>query len=106
MNSEFADKYNKTMAYVWFSQSILLIENGFIGLVAYTLMFLSFTEFKGIKNDNTKKFSFIISLLSILLVFYDASLRTNFAMVWFWALSVMYINNYKMIKTECSDEKS
>lgn len=97
-NSEFGDKYNDTMEYIWFSQAIILIENGFVGLVAYIICFLSFIELKGIRSDNIKKFSFILSILSIIFIFYDVSLRTEFAMIWLFALSIMYIYNKENIK--------
>lgn len=96
LNTEMAEKYDKYWKYSWFTQAQIFIENGFLGIITYILSFLLFINFKNIKKDNSKKFVLIIALLSVLNIFYNAVLKMDFAMIWYFALSVSFIQNRKV----------
>lgn len=89
---------NKNSSYQWFYGPFILIETGIIGLVSYVFILINFIkESFSLKNFNIKIlnfkiFSIIISLLSIMMLFYNQSMKTETAgyMV-FLMLSIPYI---------------
>ena len=112
-NSEFAKNYSKKLAYNWFLHSFIFLENGYIGLIIYIVFFIIVfcDNIKFKKKDNAEVYlvAQIISLISILLMCYDLSLRTEAAYMWFFTLSIGYIynklknNNIEMKKIDDKD---
>ncbi len=85
--------------YVWFSSAFLFLETGFLGLVAYILFFvLCFVLARGrLKNNCANELfcqiSMIMSLICIVMVFYNSSLRTEIAYMAFFALALPFMKS-------------
>lgn len=97
-NSEFSEKYLYKLNYSWFSHAFLFIENGYIGIFLYVLVFATifFDSRKFIKNTDVRwinDFVQIIVMLTLINFIYNASLRTESAYMWYWGLSLGYICN-------------
>lgn len=74
---------NSHTAYQWFYGPFILIENGIMGLFVYFIMFMNFIR-ESLKLKITdknliaiKNFNIIISILAIIMLFYDQSLKTE-----------------------------
>lgn len=89
---------NSHTAYQWFYGPFILIENGILGLFAYIMVLLNFikqtVKLKTIDKEliPIKNFTIIISILSIIMLFYNQSLKTETSgcLVYF-ILSIPYI---------------
>lgn len=90
------------LKYTFFLQSMLFLETGIIGLILYVCFFLHLARYKKLinnMNDSEKVFiisSAIFSLLSILNIWYNNSLRMETCgyLAFFWcALPLVWINN-------------
>ncbi len=97
-NTDFFRKYGLTLRYTLFSHAFMLLENGYAGFILYVGFFVAvFYENGKMKKKNNKKAAFtftqILALISIMLIWYNSSLRTEAAYLTFFALSVGYIYN-------------
>lgn len=98
-NSQFAQTYNDTLKYSWFSNAFMVLENGYIGLFLYIGTFLAlFYENARNKKYNKEEGDIytivqILSIMSISLIWYNSSLRTEAAYMIYLVLSMGYIVN-------------
>lgn len=83
--------------YTWFSSAFLFLETGFTGLFIYILFFvLCFFLARNVLKKNTMnslfcQISMIMSVICVIMVFYNSSLRTEIAYMAFFALSLPFV---------------
>lgn len=100
LSSEFYEQYSY-LAYNWFSHAFMYIENGYVGLILYILFFISITiKSHSLKNrDKNNKIYYIIteitSILAIVNMIYNGSLRMEYAYIYFVVLSLTFVCNKK-----------
>ena len=76
--SPFASNYADILHYNWFLSSFLYIEMGYFGMIAYLSFFFGLLLFFLKRHKFIEgKFGIIITLFSIILFFYNFSLRTD-----------------------------
>lgn len=95
-NSDFYKRYSY-LAYNWFSHAFMILENGFLGLFLYVLFFISLMK-DGLKLKKKRdiyiyKFVIILSIMAILNMFYNASLRNECAYIFYFALASMFVQS-------------
>ena len=98
LTSDFYLEYSST-AYQWFYAPFIMIETGIMGLSAYILILLNFVKESLVKNisankTSLKNISFIISILAIIMLFYNQSLKLESSVyLIYFCLSIPYIMN-------------
>ena len=104
--SDFYKTYSY-LAYNWFSHSFMVLENGFLGFGIYILFFVSIIirGFMTKKKDITymSRFGIILSIMAILNMFYNASLRNEPAYIFYLAIACVFINEKKTITNSEGD---
>lgn len=84
--------------YSWFSSAFLYLETGIIGLILnIAFYFLSFVSALSVKrqkagNDLFCNIAIIVSIVCIILTFYNATLRKEIGYVAYFALALPYIS--------------
>jgi hypothetical protein len=73
---EFTQKYSTT-AYSWYSSSYMLVETGIIGFTLYLMTFLLPVSIKNVRHSSNSKMILCICIMSILMVFYNETFRTE-----------------------------
>lgn len=104
MVSPFYMKYN-LLHYDWLSSAFMYLENGFVGLIFY-IGFFVFTFFAAAKLRRSNRENIIylqltqiVSVMSVLIVIYNSSMRTEFAYVMYFIMAIPFIlqrNNGKL----------
>ncbi len=95
-NSKFFIEH-EYLNYNWFSSAFMFLENGYLGFMIYLSFFFTtfFSAFFMRKKPSANKLycqlSMIISVLSVILVFYNSSLRTEVAYIVYFALALPFI---------------
>ena len=86
--------------YVWFSSSFLILETGFVGLILYCFFFvrLFFAARKEAKKQKREKKIYaqaaqILSVVCVVLIIYNSSLRVESAYMMFFALALPFIGS-------------
>lgn len=106
LTTPFYQKYN-LLHYTWLSTAFMFLENGIFGLILYFGFFVAaavhaFLYAKGRKRNKTYvQLTQIISIVSILIGIYNASLRIECAYMLFFTLALPYI----IRKDEILDKK-
>ncbi len=83
--------------YTWFSSAFLFLETGYIGLTMYLAFFVLcfFYARKQLKSVNVNsmycQISMIISVVCVILTFYNSSLRMEVSYLLYFALSLPFI---------------
>ena len=83
--------------YTWFSSAFLFLETGCVGLMAYLIFYAMcfFGAWKQLKSNAKKdlfcQLSMIISIVCVILTFYNSSLRMEVAYLLFFALSLPFL---------------
>ncbi len=96
-NSAFYQQYG-FLSYNWFSCAILFLETGYIGLLLYASFFITIIVLSIIKsksNPDSKincMFSVEMAVLSLILIVYNASLRSEAGFLVFFALAVPFVS--------------
>lgn len=108
LNGPFYLQYNR-LHYIWLSTACLFIETGYLGLACYTGFFL-FIAVRVIRKycktgDTVDLMGILITLFCFMLMFYDASLRSNFAYIIFAALSWPFLNSPGEEEGELTEEQ-
>lgn len=91
--SVFYERYSD-YHYSWFTHQVSFLEIGYVGIVLYMLFFVFIYVFSGKSKkqnpENRLYYSFaqIVSVMSMIWVFYDQSLRIELAYIIFFALAV------------------
>lgn len=86
-----------SLNYRWFSSAILFLENGFLGLGLYFAFFVVclILTIKKLNNKSGNpifcQLAIIIALLAIGICFYDSSLRSDSAYLFYFALALPFI---------------
>lgn len=99
-NTPFFESYSG-LRYHWFSCAFLFLETGYIGILIYTSFFVScyislrkkLKERKG--NVLFSQMAVIIIAISVILFFYNGSLRTESAYMIYFVLALPFIDNVK-----------
>lgn len=96
-NTPFFQQYSE-LHYTWFSSAFIFLETGFVGLII-NLSFYIICFVYSLKNIKRKKgvliysrMALIASTVCIVLTFYNASLRTEFAYLIYFILALPFIN--------------
>lgn len=90
--------------YEWFSSAIMFLENGYIGLVTYigffVLCFLLARKHTKNKTSNELfgRISMLISIICVIMVFYNSALRTEAAYMAYFALALPFAPNSDLSK--------
>ena len=97
-NSDFYKKYGEDLRYTWLFDAMFTLENGYIGLILYLLILLSIFyengKMKKFQKDKTEyRITQILSIMSVVLMWYNASLRTESIYMIVFGLSLGYIYN-------------
>lgn len=94
----------KKLHYMWFSSAFLLLETGLVGLVIYILFFVlvwrnAQAKAKKVVGDALVycQLAQIMSVLAVVLVFYNVSLRTEAGFMVYFVLSLPFIQATKSI---------
>ena len=87
------------MNYTWFSSAFLILETGIVGLVLYCLFF-AFVFLEASKMEREKparqlqcQMARVLSIMCLLLVIYNASLRTEAAYMMFFVLALPFLKD-------------
>ena len=95
-NSTFYQNYGH-LRYNWFSCAILFLETGYIGLIIYMAFFVFCYIAADIQRKNVGseplycQMAMIMSVMCVLFVFYNSSLRTEAAYMVYFVLSLPFI---------------
>lgn len=95
-STPFSQTYG-SLNYRWFSIAILFLENGFLGLGLYFTFFIVCIVLTIKKHINKTgnpifcKLAMIIALLSIGISFYDSSLRSDAAYLFYFVLALPFV---------------
>lgn len=104
-NSKFAQTYDKYLHYSWFTHAMLYIETGLVGYLLFISFFIYIIVYC-IKTKNNNKYInncvVIISFLSIIMTFYNSSLRNDISYFVYIVLILPMILNSK--KQDINDE--
>lgn len=101
-NTPFYRTYSD-LHYTWLLSAFLFLETGYIGLIMYFLFFAFCFVFaaKNLKSENANhlfcKMAMIISVLCMLLVFYNASLRSEAGYFAYFALALPFIKKQNQL---------
>lgn len=98
LTSPFYAKYGK-LNYLWFSSSFLILETGLTGLLAYVYFFIRLYRAAHIveKKEPQKQIycqmARIMALMALVLFIYNSSLRMECAYMFFFVLSLPFIQS-------------
>jgi O-antigen ligase len=103
-NTPFYDTY-RYLHYHWFSSAFLFLETGIIGFAIYLLFFVFIFVYscKNLKNGTGNKLycqmAIILTITSIILTFYNGSLRTEAGYIMFFALALPFIERNEEVES-------
>lgn len=90
---------HRSMNYIWFSSACWFLETGIVGLCSY-LAFFIICFVKGLRlvkrrigNLLYSQLSVIMSILCVILTFYNASLRTEIGFLAFFVLALPFVKD-------------
>ena len=105
-NSKFAQEYDDVLHYTWFSHAILYLETGMLEYIIYISVFVYIIIycFKNRKKDIENYYFYnaiiILSILSIIMTFYNAVLRSDMAYYVYIYLILPFVLLDKKMKKE------
>ena len=94
--SAFFDRY-QYLHHTWFSSSLLYLELGLVGLIGFVTIFgviiINLLRFKHIDKPNMSDYAagILISIISIVMVFYNASMRSDVAFFYYISMAIPYV---------------
>ena len=95
-NSKFYQIYNQTH-YMWLSLAFLFVETGYIGIIMYIsffiVLFIDAVYKYRVKNKEIFLMNILMSLFCLIILLYNASMRSNCAYIVFFMLAVPYVND-------------
>lgn len=108
-NSAFFRQYS-FLHYTWFAAPMLYLETGYIGLSLYLLFFLlcfymtlrKYIDGKGNRLNN--QMAMMMSIICVMLVFYNASLRYEAAYMMYFVLALPFMRQTKQEKKIDNDD--
>lgn len=92
---------HENLHYVWFSSSFLVLETGLVGLVLYCLFFVwvylgaTARENRGQADPLLCQSARILAIMCLVLVIYNASLRTEAAYMMYFVLALPFLSKEK-----------
>lgn len=95
--------------YEWFSSAIMFLETGYFGLTVYIGFYIICFVFarKNMKNKTSNELfcqiSMLMSLICIIMVFYNSALRTEAAYIAFFALALPFAKSDTSNTTETDE---
>lgn len=96
LNSNFYNLYGERIKYNWFSHAFMYVESGYLGLLCYTSFFIKILIDSIKKNNILYKLSGIISIISIIMIIYNNTLRVeSMGYTLFTLLAIPYIKERK-----------
>lgn len=109
-NSQFAQTYDNRLHYTWFTHAMLYLETGIIGYLLFISIFVYFiiVNFINKKKNNSviNNSVIIISILSIIMTFYNSSLRNDISyFVYIFLVSTLLINSDCKKNVTCLHDK-
>ena len=111
LTTPFYSLYHR-LNYNWFSTSFLILETGFVGLTLYCFFFvrLFFVARKeGRKHKDRELYAQmaqILSVVSLLLVIYNASLRVESGYMMFFALALPFVGSRERVGVKKNGRKA
>lgn len=102
-NTPFYQTYSH-LHYSWFSSAFLFLETGYVGLTLYMSFFVMCFVFaykqkrKANSNELFCNMAMIMSVMCLMMTFYNASLRNEVAYMVFFVLALPLINSRSNIK--------
>ena len=96
-NTPFYRSYSY-LNYNWFSSAFLFLETGYVGLFLYLLFFVVvfFLAYKRLKSEHSNKLfcqmGMIMSIVCLILTFYNSSLRMETGYIAYFVLALPFIN--------------
>lgn len=96
LNTPFYQKYSY-LNYVWFNAPMLFLETGYVGLAMYLSFFIFcfFLSHRQMKSANSNelfcRIAMIMSLLCIIIAFYNISLRIEIAYIIYFVLALPFM---------------
>lgn len=88
---------HKSMHYTWFSSAFMLLETGIVGLCLYVLFFIMvfyMSQKKGKKQGSNILYcqmAQIMALMSLIMIIYNSSMRTEAGYMMFFILSLPFV---------------
>ena len=107
LNSDFYNVYSFTH-YMWHITAFLLIETGYLGLISYIGLYVvvllkCFYQYR-FRNEEKYLFGTFLLVAYIMLIFYNPSLRSNYAYLAFFLMAVPFVEMKKdMLDFEKTD---
>lgn len=104
--SETYRQYSSTH-YFWFSAAWMLLETGLIGLIVYLSIFILYAldmlKRYRCNDDSYYLFGFILAIMTVINVFYNVAMRTDYGYLMYFAMMIPYIME-KEKRTNLNDE--
>lgn len=94
--SAFFDRY-QYLHHTWFSSSMLYLELGLVGLIGFVVIFgviiINLLRFKHIDKTNMADYAagILLSIIAIVMVFYNASMRSDVAFFYYVSMAIPYV---------------
>ena len=94
------------MHYTWLTGAMVFLEMGFVGIVVYIGFFMTcgwnaYKMYKmGSGNKINNQFAFLMSIICLILMFYNSSLRIESAYMMYFILALPFL------KTKPNEESS
>jgi len=92
---------HQNLHYTWFSSAFLVLETGLVGLVLYCLFFVwvywgtTVREKQGQADPQICQWARILAIMCLVLVIYNASLRTEAAYMMYFVLALPFLSEEK-----------
>lgn len=100
ITSSFYNLYGERIKYNWFSHAFMYVESGYIGLALYFLFFVKIfiDSIKKRKEDVIFQLSIIVSIICIIMIVYNNTLRVeSIGYTLFALLTIPYLKERKKI---------
>lgn len=100
ITSTFYNLYGERIKYNWFSHAFMYVESGYIGLGLYVMFFVKIfiDSIKKRKSDLIYQLSIIVSIISIIMIVYNNTMRVeSMGYVLFALLTIPYLKKGKKI---------
>lgn len=112
-NTPFYQQYSY-LHYTWFASAMMFLETGFVGLILYILFFILclISSIKDLRQGEGNRLfcqmAIVMSILSVVLMFYNASLQIDAAYMVYFVLALPFLHKRtetKSVRAEASIEK-
>lgn len=105
LTSPFYNEYSY-LHYQYFSHAFVFVENGFLGLFSYLMIFIS-SLFRSVfrwKDTEWRKFYIMAVVLMLFLIFYNTTMRNEFcAYILYLILAIPFSKRFELTKMQRGD---